>query len=595
MPSVTHERSCSAPEIHWLIRQIRPLLPWHAASFLCATAGSLLALLTPLVLKWVIDGVIPHRRTGLLWLAVALMFVAHEGRIAVSNFGSYLMLSAAQKLGLTLRIALLRHLDTLSADYYEDTPLGVALYPLKESIEEISYFGSDLFPAILRILLTASFTVTTMFVLSPVLTLAVLPLVPAFLAIRHYFRAKITGDADRAQRDRIRWSNFLTEHLSCGISIQVLGLERRQERKAFVLMARGVRAQQRLYRTSGWFNVWTSLAVVSATCAVLGYGGKNVLTGTLSVGSLVAFYGLVSQLFDPLSGASELYARAQKTFSSIRQVQSAFALRSTVANISSAIRLAEEHHPHMEFIAVEFAYGRQSKFLRIPLLRILPGDHIAVVGENGAGKSTLVKLIARLYDPTSGEIRMAGEDLRNIDLKNLRRWVCYLPREPVFFEGTIASNLRVACPTASEEDIQEAIASVGLAELVRSLPQGMRQPIGPGACQLSGGERQRLAIARARIQQPKILILDEATSCLDTAGEAGVLRNLRQNSSGLALIVVSHRLTTLESFKRILILSSGHIEHDCDHDILSLLKSHASISTDGLMKSSALSISGKCN
>ena len=281
------------------------------------------------------------------------------------------------------------------------------------------------------------------------------------------------------------------------ISIQLLGQEKRQERRAFRLLARSLRSQQRLYRTATWFTVSSSLAIVLAMSAVIGYGGKSVLAGRLSIGSLVAFYGFVTQLFDPLSGASELYARAQKTFASIRQVQAAFALRPGVTNAADALMLSRQHPADVEFAAVEFGYSRNKDLLHVPSLRISAGEHIAIAGENGAGKSTLVRLIARLYDPVSGAVRLGGEDIRNIHLKSLRQSVCYLPRDPVLFDGSIASNLLFVRPSASEQELEEAMQMVGLTALVRSLPSGLRQRIGPDGCQLSGGERQRLALARA--------------------------------------------------------------------------------------------------
>jgi ATP-binding cassette, subfamily B, bacterial MsbA len=579
LSSVPDQRSCPwfsvPPELVWLARQIRPLLHWHVASFFCITAGSLLALLTPLILKWLIDGIIPQRRMSLLLLAVMLIFLGHQGRTALTSLGSYLMLSAAQKMGLALRVSLLRHLDTLSSNYYEDTPVGTVIYPLKEPIEEISYFGSDLLPAILRMLLTTGMTLTTMFLLSPVLTLAIVSLVPVFLITRHYFRQKLAVSADAVQNDRVVWNSFLEEHLASAISIQLLAQEQRQERRGFRFLARAVRSQQRLYKTGTWFSLSSSVAVVLAMCAVIGYGGKAVLAGTLSIGSLVAFYGFATQLFDPLSGASELYARAQKTFASIRQVQATFALRPSVANPLVAVRLSREQG-QIDFAAVEFGYQRQKDLLHIPSLRILPGEHVAVTGENGAGKSTFVRLIPRLYDPTSGSIRIGGEDVRNIDLKNLRQWVCYLPRDPVLFDGTIASNLRFVRPAASELDLEEAVQSVELLPLIRSLPEGLRQRVGPGGCQLSGGERQRLAIARALLQQPKVLILDEATSCLDPSTETIVLHNLRRNLSGSTVMVVSHRLSTLNSFERVLILSGGRIVNDLTRDSLLSVQARSS-------------------
>ena len=566
MSSVTQQRRLHwlPLELLWLIKEIRPLLHWHVASFLCITAGSLLAMLSPLLLKWLIDGIIPQRRIGLLLLAVALIFLGHEGRVALTSLGSYLMLSASQKMGLTLRVRLLNHLDTLSADYYDDTPVGTAMYPLKEPIEEISYFGSDLLPAILRMMLTTVFTLAAMSALSPLLTLTVLPLVPVFLVTRHYFRRKLATDSDAAQDDRLAWDNFLEEHLSSAISIQILCQEKRQERRAFRLLARSLRSQQRLYRTAAWFTIWGSLAIVVAMSAVIGYGAKSVLAGTLSVGSLVAFYGFVTQLFDPLSGASELYARAQKTFASIRQVQGAFALRPSVRSATDALKLSSQDTAEIEFAAVEFGYSRNKELLHIPSLRILPGEQIAIAGENGAGKSTLVRLIARLYDPVSGEVRFGGEDIRNIHLKSLRHTVCYLPRDPVLFDGTIRSNLQFVRSAASEREIEDAIRLVGLSDLVRSLPDGLRQRIGPDGCQLSGGERQRLALARAVLQQPRVLILDEASSCMDPGAEQRILQELRRSLRLSTFIVISHRLSTFSTFERVLLLSSGRIVRDGD-------------------------------
>ena len=554
-------------ELRWLAKQIRPLVHCHAASFLCITAGSFLALLTPLVLKWLIDRVIPQKNTELLLLSVLLIFLGYQGRTALTSLGNFLMLSAAQKMSLTLRINLLRHLDTLSAEYYESTAVGAMMYPLKEPIDEVSYFGSDLLPAMLRLILTTGFTLATMFWLSPILTLAIVPLIPAFLITRQRFRKRLGDAADKVQGDRLAWSSFLEEHLSSVIPIQLLGQEERQERRAFRLLARAVRSQQKLVSSGAWFTVWSSLAVALALCAVIGYGGASVLAGTLSVGSLVAFYGFVTQLFEPLSGAAELYARSQKTFASVRQVQSALALRPRVENAPDSIQLPDDHDPKIEFAAVEFSYPRQKDLLHVPALQIVAGERVAMAGENGAGKSTLGKLMVRLYDPVRGSIRLGGKDIRNIRLASLRQRVCYLSREAVLFDGTLASNLRLVRPSASEHDLDEAIGNVGLSSFVRTLPDGLRQRIGPGGCQLSGGQRQRLALARALLQRPQVLILDEATSCLDAPGEAAVLENIQRHLRASTLVVVSHRLSTFATFKRVLLLSAGRIVNDASPDV----------------------------
>ena len=556
-------------ELPWLSRRIRPLLHLHLSSFLCITAGSLLGLLTPLVLKWIIDRIIPTHQIALLLLAMALIFVGSEGKTAITSLASYLMLNAALRMSLNLRMELLRHLDALSADYYDKTSLGTVVYPLREPIEEIAYFGSDLVPAILRTLLTTSFTLTTMLVLSPRLTLLVAPFIPVFLITRQHFRKKLATDSDLAQGDRVQWSSFLEEHLAAAIPIQLLGQQKRQERRAFLFLARSVRSQERLFRTGVWFTLYTSLAIVLAMSAVIGYGGWRVVAGTLSLGSLVAFYSFVTQLFDPLSGAAELYSRAQKTFASIRVIRSVLALQPAIVDTPGARSTPSSEVREIEFAEVEFGYERQKGMLHIPLLRIAAAEKLAIAGENGAGKSTLAKLMARIYDVDSGSVHIGGEDVRNIRLDCLRRQVSYVPREAALFDGTVAYNLRFVRPTASDTELKEAAESAGLCELIRHLPEGFNQKIGPGGCQLSGGERQRLAIARALLQQPRILILDEATSCLDPYSEELILQNLFCVLSESTVIVISHRHSTLSLFRRRIFMSGGEIVSDDKGDLSS--------------------------
>jgi ABC-type multidrug transport system fused ATPase/permease subunit len=521
------------------------------------TVASLLALLTPLVLKWLIDQILPHREIGLLFCAAILIFLSYQGRTALMSVGNYLTLNAVQRMALRLRMDVLRHLDQLSADYYEDTPPGVVMYPLKEPIEEVAYFGSDLLPSILRMCLTTGFTIVTMFVLSPKLTLVILPLIPVFLLARQHFRTRLSADSDTVQQNLIAWNAFLEEHISSVLPIQLLGRERYQERKAFRLLARTTRSHLALFTTGVWLTLWTSFAVVLAMSAVIGYGGWGVLVGSLSLGSLVAFYSFVTQLFDSLSGAAELYARAQRTFASIRQLQAVFALHPSITNSLVPVDLPTEHWA-LEFKAVEFGYEHET-ILSVPCLRIAAGEKMAIIGENAAGKSTLARLIPRVYDVRSGAIYLGGQDIRNIPLKSLRQAICYIPRDPVLFDGTISSNLRFVRPGASDRELREALCLTELGDVVAALPGGLHHRIGPDGCQLSGGQRQRLAIARTLLQRPQILILDEATSCLDPASEAVILSNVLNHLSTSTLIVVSHRASTVATFRRILVLSAGRI------------------------------------
>ncbi len=486
----------------------------------------------------------------------------------MNSVSGYLTLSAAQKMALALRVRLLQHLDTLSADYYENTPVAAVMYPFKEPVEEISYFGSDLLPAILRISLTTSFTLAAMFALSPPLTLIIAPLIPVFLISKELFRTRIAVEADAVQANRLQWSDFLQEHLSSAISVQLMGQPTRQERRLFLLLARAFRSQQRLYRTGTGFTVCSSIAVALAMSTVIAWGGFRVIAGTLSIGALVAFYGFITQLFEPLNGASDLYARAQRTFASIRQVQSTFALSPTVVNGYDRSFISKGFSLKIDFCDVKFRYARQDELLQIPCLRISPGERVSIIGENGSGKSTFAKLIARFYDADSGVICLNGKNIRSIELKDLHKAVCYLPRDPVLFDGTIASNLRFVRPSASEYELQAVIRCVQLEDLVALLARGFQQRIGPSACQLSGGERQRLALARALLQRPELLILDEATSCVDPLAEALLLENLKRALPGSTLIFISHRFSSCSQFDRVLVVSRGRIVKDGDSSML---------------------------
>jgi len=547
-------------ELRWLASQIRPFLPWHVASFLCVTLSSLLALLSPFIIRWLLDQVLPRKEAGMLLAAAAAIFLSCLGRSVLTSFGNYLTVNAVQKMALRLRMEFVRHLDRLSADYYDTTPAGMVMYPLKEPIEEVSYFGSDLLPSILHMCLSTGFTLTAMFVLSPGLSMAMLPVIALFLVARQHFRQKLSRDSDDVQRKQEAWNSFLVEHVSSILPIQLLGRERQQERRAFRLLALSLRSHLRLFQTGVWFTLWTSIAVVLAMSAVIAYGGWRTVSGRLTVGGLVAFYTFVIQLFDPLSGAAELYTRAQRTFASIRQLHSVRALCPTVTDCGA--EFFSDKDWDVEFRDVEFGYKERSNQLLIPTLRIYAGQRVAIVGENGAGKSTLAKLMTRLYDVDNGAIQIGGVDIRNIRLRELRAHTCYVPRDPVLFDGTLASNLLFVRREASDSDLLEALLLADLSGLITALPRGLHQQVGPNGCQLSGGQRQRLAIARAMLQRPRILILDEATSCLDLECEGLLLRNLKSHLPTSTLVVVTHRYSTLTIFDRILVFSHGRISSD---------------------------------
>ena len=422
--------------------------------------------------------------------------------------------------------------------------------------------GSDLVPSILRTLLATVLTLGAMLILNPRMTLVVLPLIPVFLLTRKHFRSRLERDSETVQHNQVAWGGFLQEHLSSIVAIQLLRRERRQERTAFHLLGASVRSIARLFRTGVSFTFLTSLTIGLAMSAVIGYGGWSVLEGRLTVGGLVAFYAYLAQLFEPLSSVAETYARAQKTFASIRRVQSVLALEPTINNCPTAVKFPPDRPWTIELVDVHFGYPGRDGLLCIPHLEIPAGEHVAVVGENGTGKSTLAKLMARIYDVDSGSICLAGRDVREIEIESLREHVCYVPPHPVLFDSTLRGNLRLGKGTASDEELREVLEHVGLATWTCGLQEGLDQRIGPGGHKLSGGQQQRLGIGRAILQRPRILILDEATSSLDAGSEQQLISSLRRVRPGTTVVVISHRLSALHSVDRAIVLEAGRVVGD---------------------------------
>ena len=552
-------------ELMWLYVRIRPLFAWHLASFFCLTAGSLLALVNPLVLMWVIDRVLPNRNIALLVCAVAAIFLSSELRPILSSFGMYLTLLSSQRTVVSIRKEVLERLDSLSAEYHENTSVGARLYTLREPIEEVAYFGSDLAPTILRTALVTTFTLSAMLMLNPRLTALVLPAIPAFVLARHHFRGLLAERSDKVHATRAELSAFLEEHMSSVLQIQQLQQEKRQERRAFHFFADVARSQSKLAAGSVQFTSWTNLPIAAAAAVIIGFGAWAALRGVMTVGGLVAFYSYVFQLFDPLSGALETYARAQRTFSSIRRLQAILALRPTVTDQNCGPEMSPSTVCNIRFTGVFFGYARQKGFLTIPSLSIESGAHVAIVGENGAGKSTFAKLAARLYDPDRGSMTIGESQVKYIPLKQFRSLVCYVPAIPVLFDETLAENLRLGNPLIGARQLEEIIDLLELRSFVASLPHGLSEPLGPAASQLSGGQRQRLALARALLRRPRILILDEATSALDPPAELSILRRIPELLPGVTIIFVSHRLGNVAWMDRVLVFHHGRIVEDGHH------------------------------
>jgi ABC-type multidrug transport system fused ATPase/permease subunit len=558
-----------SPELRWLIPHIKPHLALHVRSFLSLTLASMLSLVTPLSIRWLIDHVLPAHDLALLVVAIVGIFASYEARATLVAVGGYLTLRATLAAALGLRLSLLLHLDSLSSEYFDRTPVGELLYPFEGPIDEISYFGTDLFPSILRTAVATIVTLSAMTILSPALTLLVSPIVPLFLLVRRGYRKKIGQEADLVQAAGNKVAAFLAEHF-CGLTqIQLLRQCQRQELKVSELLTNRVLTQEALAKTGAHFSVLSNLTIAAGIAATLARGSVMVFRGVLTVGSLVAFYTLLVELFDPLITAMEMYARAQRAFSSIRRVQAVFAIPVVVKNPAKAKILDSSSSVHLAFRNISFGYRRDSALIRIPNLEIAQGQRVAIVGPNGAGKSTVGKLLARLYDVDSGQISVAGLDLRGFDLVSLRSSICYLPAQPILFHRSVADNLRIGKHNSTVGEMERVLRTVGLTSLLEGSPASLEKSIQTNGQNLSSGERQRIALARTLLHRPRILILDETTCSLDPVSEETLLRKIERVLSDSTLIVITHRLQSILWMERILLMRQGEIVGDGDHSALS--------------------------
>jgi ATP-binding cassette subfamily B protein len=529
--------------LRWLYSFVRPHRLAIAGLLGLSVCASLLVLVQPWLTKLLIDDGLLARNFPMLVLIAGLMIVAGLLGTALSGINRYLHTRLSGRILFALRDDLYRHLQTLSPSFYGQRRIGDLMSRLDGDVAEIQRFAVDsLFSAVSSVIGLVC-AVAMLLTLSWKLSLLALVLIPLDVLWLRWMRRKVERDVRQLRERSADMSSFMVETLPVMKFIQSAGQQQRESRRLETL-GQGYMSQLLRLQVTEFFTqaVPGTLTSLSRACAFL-IGGYWVVQGTWQLGALIAFSTYLGMAVGPVQSLLGLYVAIQRMTVSLGRVME---LRGEEPTVLTPV----EPKPmpasgELRFDAVHFSHPGRPTTLRGIEARIPYGLKVALSGGSGVGKSTLIDLLQRHHDPQSGRVLLGEVDLRELDLFQLRRRIAVVSQDIVLFRGSLADNLAYAVPDASREAIAEVARLAQLDSLIESLPEGLDSPLGERGQQLSGGQKQRIAIARALLQDPLILVLDEATSAVDEATEREVIEAIDRLFAGRTRILISHRTSTL--------------------------------------------------
>ncbi len=550
----------SPPVAEWrTYRRLAPYLTPYRGRLVFVLTLSLMAtavnLAQPYLSKLMIDeALLGHNLAALLWIAAATIGVTLGG-YALNIASSYRYVTISAAMLFDIRVDLLRHLQTLSPRFYARFRLGDLMSRINSDVSDVQRAAADTLLAALGNVLFLIGSVVLMVWLDWRLFLVGTVLVPfAVLAFVRLQRRLVEITRDMRERGADLGSLLVDTVMGMRV-VTALRAERHETVRFAEANGRFVETMLRMQVASFMTGALPGALLAISTAAVTLYGGWRVFSGELTIGTLVAFMAYHARLFAPVQALLGLSSGLASTRVSLGRI---FELFDTVPDV---IERADPQplgpvRGTIRFEGVHFRHDREAVLDGVDLT-IPAGVHCAVLGESGAGKSTLADLLVRLQDPQAGKITIDGVDIREVALGDLRREVLLVDQAPFLFNTSIAANIAFALESATTAEVQAAAEAAGLGALLQRLPQGLQTPVGERGLSLSAGERQRIAIARALLRRPSVLVLDEPTAALDAATEQRVAEGLRGALPDATLIIITHRPALTEGADMVVTLTGG--------------------------------------
>jgi ABC-type multidrug transport system fused ATPase/permease subunit len=541
-----------------LLGYLKPYRKRVALAVFLLLFNSLTPIAMPKIVQYVIDDVLPHKN----WTALNFVFAAIVGLYALRGVLSFtlnfLIGWLGQRIVFDLRFQSYRHLNRLSLAYYDTRQTGKIMARLMGDIDFIQQMVSGGFVTFLADVFSVFAVLFVLFRMEWRLALLTLCVVPFYVLNYKLFIRHIRPISEEL---RERWDQMLgvLQEKLTGITVVKAFAREDYETEQFLTTVRDnftigmkqMKLNRKLASIAGLIRAF-------GTGMVLWYGGTLILHRQLLIGELLAFNGLIASLYDPAVRVVDFNVTLQWTGSAMERVFETLDTRPEITDAPDAVALRPVHGG-VELQNVTFGYDSDHPVLHDISLKVAPGEVIAIVGPSGAGKTTLVNLISRFYDVNEGRILLDDVDLRQVRLSTLRGSLGYVSQESLLFSVTLRENIRYGFHDATDPQILKAAKYADLHEFIMNLPQGYDTKIGEDGIKLSVGQKQRMSIARAALTDPKILILDDATSALDSKTEANVQAALERLMRGRTSFVIAHRLSTIMNADRIVVLDAGRI------------------------------------